>query len=229
MQRREAPRIPPGTAAIVLTGGGSTRMGSHKPALPVGGRPIIERVLGAVESLPTVVVGLPYAVPPGVPVVREDPPGSGPVAGIAAGLAGLDALVDAGSVGDLRLVAVLAGDLPFLTAAALADLAAALEPGRDADRADAPEVSLAAGPDGAPNWLCAVWRVPALRRRLAALGDPSGTSVRRLTSEVRTVLVADHEGWSADVDSPEDLDAARARARRGAGPRPRPPLSPRGG
>lgn len=205
------------TAAIVLTGGGSTRMGRHKPALHVGGRPIIVRILEATRACRTVVVGRADAVPEGIRVVHEDPPGSGPVAGIGAGLVALDRGQD--GVPEPAFVAVLAGDLPFLTAAGLEKLRAAVDPGlvggRTVDpRLDPrqhPDVALVADPDGSLNWLCAVWRADALRSRLAAIGDLTGVSMRRLTSDVRRVQVLDEAGWSIDVDTPAELAEVRRR------------------
>ncbi|MEU4552610.1 molybdenum cofactor guanylyltransferase [Micromonospora violae] len=103
-------------AAVVLAGGAARRMGGvDKPALPVGGQPMRDRVLAAVaDATSRVVVGAADAVPMGVRVVREDPPGGGPVAAAAAGLALLDS--------DTSLVALLAADLPLLTRAAIGDL-----------------------------------------------------------------------------------------------------------
>ncbi|MGC4850731.1 molybdenum cofactor guanylyltransferase [Micromonospora sp. DT15] len=103
-------------AAVVLAGGAARRMGGlDKPALPIGGRPMRDRVLAAVaDATPRVLVGAADAVPAGVRVVREDPPGGGPVAAAAAGLALLDT--------DVTLVALLAADLPLLTRAAIGDL-----------------------------------------------------------------------------------------------------------
>ncbi|MEU8111360.1 NTP transferase domain-containing protein [Micromonospora sp. NPDC048947] len=103
-------------AAVVLAGGAARRMGGlDKPALPVGGRPMRDRVLAAVtDATQRVLVGAADAVPAGVRVVREDPPGGGPVAAAAAGLALLDP--------DITLVALLAADLPLLTRAAIGDL-----------------------------------------------------------------------------------------------------------
>ncbi|MEW1584155.1 NTP transferase domain-containing protein [Micromonospora vinacea] len=103
-------------AAVVLAGGAARRMGGvDKPALPVGGQPMRDRVLAAVtDATPRVLVGAADAVPAGVLVVREDPPGGGPVAAAAAGLALLDA--------DTSLVALLAADLPLLTRSAIGDL-----------------------------------------------------------------------------------------------------------
>lgn len=198
----------------MLTGGGSTRMGRHKPALEVGGRPIIGRVLEAARRHPTVVVGAPERVPSGTLVVRESPPGGGPVAGIAAGLNALDSLT---GNAPLALVAVLAGDLPFVTAEHLDELCEALaptaprSPERGSDDVAPPEVALVVDAQGDANWLCAVWRADALRRRLAEVGDASGTSVRRLLDGIRRAHVIDETGWSADVDTPADLAAARRR------------------
>jgi molybdopterin-guanine dinucleotide biosynthesis protein A len=204
-------------AVIVLTGGGSTRMGEHKPALDVGGRPIIARILDAVAGLPVVVVGDAAGVPAGVTVVREEPPGGGPVAGVAAGFraltsrygappapsgAALERVVGA----DFEGIVLLAGDLPFVTRAAVEALVTALDTEPDADTA------LATDADGQVNWLCAAWRAGALRDRLAGIGEPAGSSMRRLYAGTHQVHVRDEAGWSVDVDTPADLDAARARA-----------------
>lgn len=193
-------------------------MGRHKPALDVGGRPIVGRVLAACAGLPTVVVGDGAGVPEGVLVVREEPPGGGPVAGIAAGFTALigpyaahpgpaaPRLQRGAGARRLDRVAVLAGDLPFLTRAALEDLVEALESDPSA------ELALPVDADQHVNWLCGVWRTAVLARCLLAVGDPSGVSVRRLIDSSSRALVADHTGWSADVDTPEDLAAARAAA-----------------
>lgn len=195
---------------IVLTGGGSTRMGRHKPALEVGGRPIVRRILAACAGLPVVVVGEGAGVPSGTTVVRDEPPGGGPVAGIAAGFAALTsryAAESAPTARGLERVAVLAGDLPFLTRAALDGLVEAL----DAD--PSAELALPVDDDQHVNWLCGVWRASVLAGRLAAVGAPAGVSVKRLIDSSCRALVADHTGWSSDVDTPEELAAARAAAR----------------
>ncbi|TCB92738.1 bifunctional protein IspD/ispF [Micromonospora zingiberis] len=102
-------------AAVVLAGGAARRMGGlDKPALPVGGVPMRERVLAAVaDASPRILVG-PGPAPAGVRLVRESPPGGGPVAATAAGLALLDA--------DVAAVALLAADLPLLTGPAVGEL-----------------------------------------------------------------------------------------------------------
>ncbi|MDW3850921.1 NTP transferase domain-containing protein [Micromonospora sp. BRA006-A] len=155
-----------GYAAILLAGGAARRMGGvDKPARAVGGRPMLHRVLDAVaDADQRIVVGSSGPLPRGVRTAREEPPGGGPVAATAAGLA----LLEPGTT----TVAVLAADLPLLTTAAVAELrralaachprddpppaldAAASEP-EDAPAAAEPEdAPAAAGPEDAP----AVWR-----------------------------------------------------------------------
>lgn len=85
------------TAGIVLCGGRSSRMGSSKAWLPVAGEPMLARVvriLGGVVS-PVVVVAaegqdLP-ALHADVRIVRDARPGRGPLEGLAAGMAAIDA------------------------------------------------------------------------------------------------------------------------------------------
>ncbi|MDQ1644151.1 MAG: molybdenum cofactor guanylyltransferase, partial [Cryptosporangiaceae bacterium] len=63
-------------AAIVLAGGRASRLGGvHKPGLRIGGATLLDRVLAAATGAGTrIVVGPPQQVPPGVVVLREDPP-----------------------------------------------------------------------------------------------------------------------------------------------------------
>jgi molybdopterin-guanine dinucleotide biosynthesis protein A len=167
----------------------------------------------------------------GVHVVREEPPGGGPVAGIAAGFTapttgygaqhnpsgttvergpgaehGTEARSPRPAQSTLERVVLLAGDLPFVTRAGVEALLAALDADPDADTA------LAADADGQVNWLCAAWGAVGLRDRIAALAVPAGTSMRRINAGARVVQVRDEGGWSVDVDTPADLEAARARA-----------------
>ena len=178
-------------------------MGRHKPALVVGGRPIIERVLDAVAGWPVVVVGSAEGVPPGTRVVSEDPPGGGPVAGIAAGFACLTTGPYAAELGPSApdVVVVLAGDLPLLTREHLSVLVAAVD-----DR-----VAVTRSSSG-PNWLCSAWPSALLRLRLAAVGGPAGVSVRRLLGQVPRIEVPDVADVAVDVDTPAELEAARRRA-----------------
>src|SRR6476620_7173802 len=146
----QTPRVPPAPAAappvvVVLTGGASRRMGSHKPVLDVGGRPLVARVLDAAGDRPALVVGPGQGVPEGVRVVMERVPGGGPVAGLAAAVEALTA--------DPRAplpyaVAVLAADLPFVTSDHVDRLLAALHGPGEVD------LAVTVDRDGRPNWLC---------------------------------------------------------------------------
>jgi molybdopterin-guanine dinucleotide biosynthesis protein A len=223
-------------AAVVLAGGAARRMGGvDKVALPIGGRSMRDRVLAAVgDAAPRVLVGPGGGVPDGVRVTREDPPGGGPVAAMAAGLALLDP--------DTTLVALLAADLPLLTRAAIGDLlthlAAAETPAlaapadspaspAPADSRSGPRAGAVLAPepvdgvcfvdaDGRRQSLCGVWRVDALRTGLAGLaadrgGSLAGASVRALTAR----LVVREVPWAGDgpppwFDCDTDEDVRRA-------------------
>jgi molybdopterin-guanine dinucleotide biosynthesis protein A len=181
-------------------------MGRHKPAIVVGGRPIVERVLDAVAGWPVVVVGSAEGVPAGTRVVSEEPPGGGPVAGIAAGFASLTTGPYAAELGSSApdVVVVLAGDLPLLTRQHLSDLV-------DAVVAVDDRVAVTRSSSG-PNWLCSAWPSELLRLRLLAVGGPAGVSVRRLLGEVARVEVPDLADVAVDVDTPGDLEVVRRRA-----------------
>lgn len=181
-------------AAVVLAGGAARRLGgADKPRLRVGERSMLDRVLDAVaDADPRIVVG------PG-PVrdalgVTEEPPGGGPVAALAAGLA----LVPSGTV------AVLAADLPFLTATAVHRLRSTLTSTMDG--------VVYVDATGRRQLLCGLWSTEKLRERLAQLGDPAGRSMRRLVDGLRVAELS----WSApgpppwyDCDTESDLQRAQ--------------------
>jgi molybdopterin-guanine dinucleotide biosynthesis protein A len=196
-----------GFAAIVLAGGAGRRLGgAAKPALPVAGRTMLDRVLRAVpDATPVVVVGkVPAELPAGIRTTVEDPPGSGPVAAAAAGFALLPH--------DAAEVALLAADLPFLTPPAIAHLRQQLE----ASTADG---ALYVDTDGRRQLLCGVWRTPALRAALDRLSKGrglAGASMRALFADLDAREVAWTEPgpppWF-DCDTDEDLRQAEEWAR----------------
>lgn len=201
--------------ALVLAGGQGRRLGGvHKPGLLVDGVSLLDRVLAAAEgAAPRVVVGPPQAVPSGVLVVRENPPGGGPVAALAAGLT---ALSDAGCA-PVAWSALLAGDLPFLTPAVLATLRAAAVSRDGAVLVDA---------SGRDQYLAGVYRVDSLSAAVAAVGTPSGVPVRRVVAALdlaRVRVAPDGAPPWLDCDDADDVRAAEAFARRASGrsvPRP---------
>ncbi|GIJ29010.1 hypothetical protein Vqi01_41720 [Micromonospora qiuiae] len=177
--------------------------GRDKPGLPVGGVPMRERVLAEVaDASPRILVG-PGPAPAGVRLTREVPPGGGPVAAIAAGLALLDA--------DVPAVALLAADLPLLTRSAVGELLRRLdEPpvgellrrlddrpvGGLLRRLDEPPADVLGTVDGVcfvdgvgrRQTLCGVWRPDALRTAVHQLAARRG--VERRGVERRGVEVA---------------------------------------
>jgi molybdopterin-guanine dinucleotide biosynthesis protein A len=148
------------------------------------------RVLASVCD-PVVEVGAGVS---GLPGLREDPPGSGPLAAL---VAGVRALAPAGL--DARPVVLLACDLPFVEPPVLRLLA---------DWPGAPTVIPIV--DGRLQFVCARYGRDALERAAAAL--LAGEQALRILADT------DHdelgaERWSAvgppetfsDVDTPEDM------------------------
>ena len=178
-------------SAVVLAGGTSRRFGSDKLAAPLGGSTVLDRLL---DGLPgpadwsVVCVGPQRTTGRVVRWVREEPPGGGPVAAIAAGLT-------AGQV-EPGIVVVLAGDQPYAAAAALR-LSGLL------DRSPEVDAVVAVDGRGRTNPLLAAYRTDALRAALPP--RPAGSPARALLDAltVLPIRVADDEG--RDVDTPEDL------------------------
>jgi molybdopterin-guanine dinucleotide biosynthesis protein A len=186
------PTVP--TTAVVLCGGESRRFGSDKTRADLGGVPVLDVLVSSLpEDWDVLCVGPERPTErSGVRWTREDPPGGGPVAGLAAALAEVEAPV----------TVLLGGDMPYAGPVA-AQLAASL--------ADAPDADAVAGVDGDGRVqpLLAAYRTEALR---AALPDqPAGTPLRRLLDGLVVHRVQVPERASRDVDTPEDLDALRRR------------------
>lgn len=180
--------------AIVPAGGRGRRLdGADKPALVIGDRTLLERVVAAVATAHrVVVVGPPRPLERAVIWCQEDPPGAGPVAALAAALPH--------TVADVLVV--LAADLPSVEPAVPRLLRALDESGAG--------VALLADKGGRVNNLAAAWRRTALGAALAAVGDPAGAAVRSLIAAATSVLVPDEGGWGRDCDTWDDVAAARA-------------------
>jgi molybdopterin-guanine dinucleotide biosynthesis protein A len=180
--------------AIILAGGSARRLGgADKPLVEVAGRALIDYAVDAVRSAGVVVVVGPRRPSvAGVQWCREDPPGGGPVAALAAGLIYVTADV----------VVVLAADLPSVGPAVPVLLSR---------RGPADAALLVA--DGRRNHLAAAWRVSSLRARLARLGPLGGASMRSLVEGASLVEVDDEHGWSNDCDTWDDVERARGQQR----------------
>jgi molybdopterin-guanine dinucleotide biosynthesis protein A len=187
-------------AAVVLAGGRAARLGGRaKPQLDVGGRSMLTTVLSALDTAaPRVVVGPPQPVPAGVLLVREEPPGGGPVPALVTGLA---------AVGDAEVVAVLAADLPFMTRAVVTAL-------RERLTGDG---VLVVDDTSRDQLLLGVWRTEALR---AATADARPhTPLRAVLAPLAVrryhppVAPGVPPPWT-DCDTPAELARARAATRR---------------
>ncbi|MFD5057604.1 MULTISPECIES: NTP transferase domain-containing protein [unclassified Streptomyces] len=188
--------------AIVLAGGAAKRLGgADKPAVRVGGRALLDRVLAAcADAATTVVVGGRRPTPRAVTWTREEPQGGGPLAALGAGVRHTSS----------ERVLVLSADLPFLRESTVEALLAAAGHG-DRDGA------LCVDQDGRDQPLVAVYRAEPLRRELALLatehGGLAGLPLRLLTHELDLARVEAGPLASFDCDTWEDIAAARARIR----------------
>lgn len=200
MARHRSDPPPVLDGAIVLAGGRGTRLGgTHKPAIPLAGRPLVGRLLDVFDDIATVVVGLPDGVPDElrsrITVTREHPPGGGPVAALAEGVRCFGPKT--------ALVAVAAADMPFLTRGHFDRLVDSL------GEHDAAVPTT----DGRCQWLASVWRLDGLRRALGAIGDPANQAVRTLAAPLDVQFAPmtrpDELRELFDIDTPNDLDEAR--------------------
>ncbi|TDL39125.1 molybdenum cofactor guanylyltransferase [Kocuria rosea] len=179
---------------MVLAGGRSARLGGRpKAGLRRAGRTLLELTLDAVREAAGVVVVGPAdpAVPGHVLRTREDPPFSGPAAGIAAGLRALDALPAA------QWTLTLACDMPGVSRA----VPLLLEAARTGDGA-AGYVSVP--PDGHRQPLAALYRSDVLRRAFAGQ-DAADRSVFSFVRELPLRDVTVPEDATADVDTWDDV------------------------
>ncbi|HEX6683968.1 MAG TPA: molybdenum cofactor guanylyltransferase [Candidatus Limnocylindrales bacterium] len=180
-------------AAIVLAGGEASRMGGVlKPLLRIKGRTILSRVIAAVADADRiVVVGPPQLrpeLPDGVELTREQPPGGGPVVGLAAGMA---------QCAGADEIAVVAADLPFLTTTALATL-----------RQHSGAAVLYVDDEGRWQSMVSLWRAPALSGALESV-PVKMKDLLKGTGNVRAIRWTGKEPppWF-DCDTPQDLELA---------------------
>ena len=202
---------------VVLAGGSARRLGGvDKSSLVVGEQTLLERVLAATSGAVRVVVVGPVrdlAAGPAVRWTQEQPPGAGPVAGLQAGMAQVRAPV----------VVLLAADLPFVSAAVVAVLAAAAARGEAARGEAVPRGAVLLDGDGRSQWLLSAW--PADMLRGALVGAASEASLRSVLGGLSWVGMpatdlpatdpaglGPAEVWY-DCDTFEELAEARRRER----------------
>jgi molybdopterin-guanine dinucleotide biosynthesis protein A len=180
--------------AVVLAGGTAARMGGvDKAAIELDGVTLLERALAATMSAVEVVV-VGEQVPTTRPVTWtvEDPPRGGPAAGL---LAGLDRFLVPPD-----LVAVLAVDMPRVTAGTVARLTSVLESDRGLDGAVLVDEA------GRRQTLAAVYRHDALSAaRPTRHEQQHGLPMRRLVARMRLADVPAVDEETRDVDTWADV------------------------
>ncbi len=179
--------------AVIVAGGKGSRMGGvSKADLDVSGERLLDIVLRAAAGAATTVVVGDVEVPRDVVLTREDPPGTGPAAGL---LAGLDAV---GSPAPWTLA--LACDLPGAPEAVGRLLEAA------ASAPDEAEGLCLRDAGGELQHLAALYRTPALRRAFTEWGDPANRSVRGVMASLALLPVDPGDASVEDLDTPEQLE-----------------------
>jgi CTP:molybdopterin cytidylyltransferase MocA len=173
---------------VILAAGAARRMGSQKLLLPIEGRPLIARVVEAAAGWPRVVVAGPDIVPvlatARLRIVRND----APERGMSHSLALADAVVTRNEP-----IAVLLGDLPDITPAAIAAVIDAYD-----------ETVDVVVPRYAATFVHPVVFGPIARRKIAAL--PDGDTIKRLRDDPslrRRIVAGDHSAIT-DIDTPGD-------------------------
>ncbi|UNK71431.1 NTP transferase domain-containing protein [Microbacterium sp. H1-D42] len=189
-------------AAILLVGGRSRRMGGgYKPLIEVGGSSLFGRAVAALSDAgcaPIIAAGPVLDEHAPVQWAREDPPFTGPVAGIAAAMA----VLRDSAAAPPEWMLVLAGDLPH--APRVVERLVAVTEASDAD-------ACVFRADGHPQWLAGIYRTTALRAALDALGDAvADAAARTLLGDLEITWLSDDDGITADIDTPADLARIRA-------------------
>ncbi len=178
-----------GFDAVVLAGGKARRFGSDKSLAEVDGRTLLQRAVDAVAGARRiVVVGEERADIEGITWTQESPPGGGPAAGLAAGLAVLGMEAE-------PLVAVVASDLPLIDADAVARLF---------DAAAGKDGAASEDPEGRVNPLLGVYRTRRLKEALSASPSLAGVALTRALSALDLASV--QLDAAVDADTPEELE-----------------------
>ncbi len=190
----------PKVGGLVLAGGRSSRFGAEKAVQVIGGVALLERSLAALSGVAQVVAvsarpgsgAADLARSLGLPQVTDDPDHpSGPLAGIAAGLAWARA-------GGVDLLAALACDVPGVDTSILRRL---VLPGGG---------YAVAG--GRIQSLCAVWPVTVLGALTEALNGGDHPAVHEMLRRSGATAVAfEDPAPFANINSREDLAAFQRR------------------
>jgi molybdopterin-guanine dinucleotide biosynthesis protein A len=178
-------------SGFVLAGGGSTRMGRNKALLPFRGMTLVEHVAGIVREAAgsVTLIGDPVQLGHlGLPVVADKLPASGPASGIYTALSITSS--------DWNLIAGC--DMPAITCGVLLDLLrrAAVTPNQI-------DCVAAAGPDGEPEPLCAVYHLRCLPAVARAIRE-NRLKMKNLLAELGIELMPVNPAVVANVNTPAE-------------------------
>lgn len=183
------------TAALILAGGTASRMGGgDKTLLEIGGLPIIQRIIAALDVADIAISanGDPARFLPDLPVLDDgDFPGQGPLAGLLAGLGWAAAR-------HAETLLTVPGDTPFIP--------------RGLARVLAPAPACAAS-NGRLHHLVALWPVACrddLRRLLSVPGRRAVANFAQAIGMRRVDFPSAKWDPFLNVNTPDDLAMARA-------------------
>lgn len=177
---------------VVLAGGRGTRMGGPKVECELDGRRLIDHVVDAIPADDQVIV-----VGPALDLTREvrtcveEPRFGGPVAALAAALPLIDT----------ERFVLIAADMPWVVPQARSLLA------HQSDD----DVLVAVDADGRRQPMCSIWRTVRARAAIEELPAVQGASLHALLDRLAVcdAPIGDAAGL-LDIDTPDDLAAARA-------------------
>ena len=192
----------PDAEGFILAGGASSRMGTNKARLSLGGRTFVERIAEALRAIATE-ISLVSARPDddalGLPIVADIHRDCGALVGLHAALSACRA----------PWAAIVSCDLPFVTGELFARLGDLRTP--DAD------VIAPLQTDGRPQPLCALYSTARCLERVERLLREGERRPRVLLREARTRWVEpaeladlrNAELFFLNVNTPEDYERAR--------------------
>jgi len=189
---------------FILAGGASSRMGTDKSRLTLGGRTFLERVaaaLGAIATEISVVSARPDSFGLSLPLVEDIYRDCGALGGLHAALSACRA----------PWAAIVSCDLPFVTGELFARLAEL--------RTEDADAIVPRQPDGRAQPLCALYSPARCLELAARLLEEGERRPRVLLQQAQTRWVApaeladlgDAELFFLNVNTPEDYERARAK------------------
>lgn len=195
---------------FILAGGASSRMGTDKARLTLGGRTFTERIvnaLGAIAQELSIVSARPGSVELGLPVIEDIHRDCGALGGLHAALSACRA----------PWAAIVSCDLPFVTGELFARLGEL--------RTEDADAVVPRQPDGRPQPLCALYSPARCLELAARLLREGERRPRVLLQQARTRWVApaeladlrDAELFFLNVNTPEDYARARERLKEAGG------------